>query len=50
MATMMPPPTDMQEDDERFCSTCFAGMTSSEHHEKCVAPLDQLDDRPGGAA
>jgi hypothetical protein len=25
------------EDDEEFCPDCFAGMESSEHHEKCEA-------------
>lgn len=28
------------DDDERFCPECFAGMESSEHHEKCVTPSD----------
>lgn len=32
------------EDDEEFCPDCLAGMESSEHHEKCVAPLDHADD------
>ena len=30
-------------DDEDFCPTCRAGMESSEHHEMCVAPLDQIE-------
>jgi hypothetical protein len=27
---------------EQFCGVCFAGVESDEHHEKCVAPLDDL--------
>jgi hypothetical protein len=27
-----------QPDDEEFCRHCYAGLTSSEHHEKCVIP------------
>jgi ribosomal protein S27AE len=23
-------------DDEQFCSRCYAGVHSPEHHEKCV--------------
>lgn len=23
-------------DDEEFCARCYAGVDSSEHHEKCV--------------
>lgn len=30
------------EDDEGFCPICLAGTESSEHHEKCIAPLDQI--------
>jgi len=26
------------EDDEEFCPTCFAGMLSTEHHQRCVVP------------
>lgn len=27
--------TPWPADDEEFCSRCFAGITSSEHHERC---------------
>jgi len=27
------------DDDEQFCNRCFAGVESSEHHEKCVVNL-----------
>lgn len=32
------------EDPEQFCDTCFAGLESSEHHEKCVAPAELAED------
>jgi hypothetical protein len=32
-------------DDEQFCPTCFAGVDSSEHHAKCVRPLEVAEDR-----
>lgn len=38
----------MSDDPEEFCPTCFAGMESSEHHEKCVRPLYLLDDIVAG--
>lgn len=38
-----PEATAYGEDDEEFCPTCRAGVQSSEHHEKCVAPLDQIE-------
>lgn len=34
---------DVDRDPEEFCPDCFAGMESSQHHEKCVAPLDQIE-------
>ena len=41
------------DDSEEFCDDCFAGMESSEHHEKCVVPREQWrchwDDCPHGA-
>lgn len=40
----VPPPSSDIQDDEEFCSDCFAGLTSSQHHEECIAPLDQLED------
>lgn len=30
-------PSDTDDDPEEFCSRCYAGVDSSEHHEKCVA-------------
>jgi hypothetical protein len=24
--------------EEEFCARCYAGVDSSEHHEKCVIP------------
>jgi hypothetical protein len=44
MDIILPRTTDRQDDDEQFCPDCFAGTESSERHEKCVAPLDQLAD------
>ncbi|WIA99725.1 hypothetical protein [Curtobacterium sp. MCBA15_012] len=29
-------PDDEETDDEEFCARCYAGVDSSEHHEKCV--------------
>jgi len=28
--------SDEDLDDEEFCARCYAGVWSSEHHEKCV--------------
>lgn len=44
MPIMIDPPADEQGDDEQFCSDCFAGMESSEHHEKCELPVRLLED------
>lgn len=35
----------MNEDTEVFCNNCFAGMESSEHHQKCVRPREELQER-----
>lgn len=35
----------MSDDTEVFCSNCFAGMESDEHHEKCVRPREELRTR-----
>ena len=32
-------------DPEQFCPLCFAGMESSEHHEKCVTWRDEWQDQ-----
>lgn len=42
--SIVPPPSSEFEDNEEFCPDCFAGMESSEHHEECVAPLDQFEE------
>lgn len=38
------------EDPEQFCDTCFAGLESSEHHEKCVLPAEAAQDEKEPAA
>ena len=30
-------------DPERFCDRCAAGVTSNEHHEKCVVSGHAID-------
>ena len=37
------------QDDEEFCGRCYAGVQSSEHHEKCVALGWAEDDEPAPA-
>jgi hypothetical protein len=32
-----------ENDPEEFCSTCFAGLESPEHHEKCVEPSQDTE-------
>jgi hypothetical protein len=45
MPSIVDPDSDHNPDDpEEFCSDCFAGMESSEHHEKCVRPQEVRDD------
>jgi hypothetical protein len=33
------------EDDEQFCDDCFAGLLSSEHHQKCIVPEREAAER-----
>jgi hypothetical protein len=40
---------DEDMDDEEFCARCYAGVDSSEHHEKCVV-TGHADDRESAPA
>lgn len=44
MPSIVPPPTNPQDDDEQFCPECFAGIESSQHHQACIRPTEVLGD------